>query len=65
MFGPLETEAEVENPEHLQLVVGLYCYAVLACNDCFAELVSFVVRDTKTATESVAVIVFEVVVVDV
>lgn len=33
--GILETEAEVENPEHLQLVVGLYCYAVVACNDCF------------------------------
>lgn len=35
MFGPLETEAKVENPEHLQLVVGLYCYAEVACNDCF------------------------------
>ena len=43
----LETEAEVDNPEKLQLVVGLYCYAVVACNDCFAELISFVTRDRK------------------
>ena len=56
---------QVDNPENLQLVVGLYCYAVVAYNDYFAELVSFVTRDKKTATESVTVVVFEVVVVDV
>ena len=38
---------QVDNPENLQLVVGLYCYAVVAYNDCFAELVSFVTRDKK------------------
>lgn len=38
---------QVYNPEKLQLVVELYCYAVVACNDCFAELVSFVTRDKK------------------
>ena len=38
---------QVYNPEKLQLVVGLYCYAVVAYNDCFAELVSFVTRDKK------------------
>ena len=39
--------AAKDNPEKLQLVVGLYCYAVVAYNDCFAELVSFVTRDKK------------------
>ena len=38
---------QVDNPEKLQLVIGLYCYAVVACYDCFAELVSFVTRDKK------------------
>ena len=33
--GLVETEESVEDPEHLFLVIGLYSYAVVACNDCF------------------------------
>ena len=46
--GILETEAEVDNPEKLQLVVGLYCYAVVACSDYFAELIAFVTREKNS-----------------